>query len=428
MPTLTQKLYPAAGAALVAILSAHSVNAASLYTVTALPFKPSNLNDRGQVVGQNYLWNNGTVTDLNTLPGAGTRSLSATAINNQGQIVGGGLVFDPNPSSFVRSQGFFSDGTSITDLNLINEIVRQTNTFPGGETTAVDINEQGQILVNLERFSFDGQVSSYLRNPDGTIRTILGDGRGTALNNLGQATGYTISRGRSGPGLGLLWDNGNFVGLTSPGYCNAFFQQPNCRSFSAVMAYALNDVGQVVGVGPLEQGSSDSNALLWQSPLSSSRSSTVSDALVKAIRNPQQEQIGQDLGTLGGSVDRALFPYEPSVGIANIGINNAGQVVRSAFTPDGSLSAFLQEGNALFNLNSLIDPSLGWQLRSASKVNQQGQIIGVGLLNGQEQGFLLTQIVDMQTVPEAGFEKGLLLGAGAFGISALLRQTRRRKT
>lgn len=428
MPTLTQGLYTVAGAALVAALSAYNANAASLYTVTALPFKPSNLNDRGQVVGQNFLWNNGTVTDLNTLPGAGTRSLFATAINNQGQIVGGGLVFDSEPTSFMRSQGFLSDGTSIADLNLINEIVRQTGTFPGGGTTAVDINDQGQILANLNRFSFDGEDSSYLRNSDGTIRRILGDGLGTALNNLGQAIGYTISRGRSGPGLGLLWDNGNFVGLTSPEYCNAFFQQPDCRSFNAVMAYALNDVGQVVGVGPIDRRSGDSRALLWQSPLSSRRSSTASDALVKATRNPQQEQIGRDLGTFGGSVDRALFPYEPFSGVASIGINDAGQVVRSAFTSDGLLNAFLQEGNALFNLNSLIDSSLGWQLRSASKINQQGQIIGVGLLNGQEQGFLLTQIADTQTVPEAGFEKGLLLGAGAFGISVWLKQTRRRKT
>lgn len=65
--------------------------AASLYSVTELPFRPSDINDLGQVVGEQYLWNNGILTDLTTLPrdDANARPDYANAINNNGAIVGG---------------------------------------------------------------------------------------------------------------------------------------------------------------------------------------------------------------------------------------------------------------------------------------------------------------------------------------------------
>ena len=88
------------------------VSAAALYSVSRLPFIPSDINDRGQVVGQQYLWDNGNVTDLRTLPGASGNPIVARAINNQGLIVGGGLTVD-QPT--VPDQAFRSDGKTISD-------------------------------------------------------------------------------------------------------------------------------------------------------------------------------------------------------------------------------------------------------------------------------------------------------------------------
>jgi hypothetical protein len=61
------------------------------------------------------------------------------------------------------------------------------------------------------------------------------------------------------------------------------------------------------------------------------------------------------------------------------------------------------------NLNSLLAPNSGWVLTSAVGINDAGQIVGNGLLNGQEQAFLL----DTQTpsAPEPG--SFVLLSAGA---------------
>jgi probable HAF family extracellular repeat protein len=46
----------------------------------------------------------------------------------------------------------------------------------------------------------------------------------------------------------------------------------------------------------------------------------------------------------------------------------------------------------IFNLNNLLQPNSGWQLRSATGINNNGQIVGIGDFNGQRKGFLLTPV------------------------------------
>jgi probable HAF family extracellular repeat protein len=42
------------------------------------------------------------------------------------------------------------------------------------------------------------------------------------------------------------------------------------------------------------------------------------------------------------------------------------------------------------DLNHLIDPSMGWQLMDAFDINDAGQIVGAGQINGETHAFLLT--------------------------------------
>jgi hypothetical protein len=44
----------------------------------------------------------------------------------------------------------------------------------------------------------------------------------------------------------------------------------------------------------------------------------------------------------------------------------------------------------MLDLNSLIPANSGWVLQFANGINDQGQIVGEGTLNGQAEGFLLT--------------------------------------
>jgi len=73
----------------------------------------------------------------------------------------------------------------------------------------------------------------------------------------------------------------------------------------------------------------------------------------------------------------------------------------------------------MVDLNSQIDPSLGWELLLAVDINNIGQITGYGLRNGQTRAFLLTP--DASPVPEPS-------SLAMWGIGALAMAFARRKS
>ena len=84
-----------------------------------------------------------------------------------------------------------------------------------------------------------------------------------------------------------------------------------------------------------------------------------------------------DLGTLGGLRSGA---YD---------INDFDQVVGYSETATGNHAFVWDQATGMQDLNNLITAS-GWVLTSAAAVNNAGDIVGTGLLNGQAHGFLLT--------------------------------------
>jgi probable HAF family extracellular repeat protein len=79
----------------------------------------------------------------------------------------------------------------------------------------------------------------------------------------------------------------------------------------------------------------------------------------------------QDLGTLGGAFSSAS------------GINASGQIVGNASTTgDVANHAFLYTGGSMYDVNSLIASTSGWEIVNAVAINDNGQIVGTGWLNG----------------------------------------------
>ena len=83
-------------------------------------------------------------------------------------------------------------------------------------------------------------------------------------------------------------------------------------------------------------------------------------------------------------------------------INNNGQVVgcvvgRSRGNAAGLIvRAFIYREGKMADLNSLVDPALGWTLLSANQINDLGQIAGYGFAPGGGNilhAFLLTPVV-----------------------------------
>jgi probable HAF family extracellular repeat protein len=346
--------------------SVKPVSAASLYEVVGLNFTPTDINNSSQVVGANYLWENGNVTDLTTLPGGNNfSSIEATAINNNGTIVGDGR-------SSSGTEGFISNGSNISALildcetfcnNSDNRSVRDINDF---ETVGIVIAADSDLFgVTVDR--------------NGTGYGVIG--AISAVNNRGQIAS-TVSSGRSGTN-GILSEDlgqGDFEGIFLIPAASAFGplpSQPSDRS----RASDLDDNGNVVGASLVIPSLSLENTLkqatLWKDPT----------------------QPGVSLGTLGGQESEAL------------GINNLMQVVGSSFLEDDSTQhAFLWEDGNLIDLNSLVDPGIGWELTSAFEINNNGDIIGIGNFNGEQRGFIA------KAVPEPTSVLGVL-GLGLFGLS-----------
>lgn len=380
--------------------------AVSFYSITELPFTPSDINDNGQIVGENYLWTNGNLTDYHNLIGQpdffqliaeianitklttgndysnlipsisrNPRSIQLTAINNQGSIVGYW------GDSIIGEQPFIANGNDIKKIN-------------GPYLIPNDINDAGQMaIVKLQiPQSFRYGATGLLRDVDGTFtnlfsaRAILG----MELNNSGQIIGNG-----AGAGVRNSWFYHN-------GTANLLFPSEVSRNNTfniPVTVSSINDKGQIVGFGNLLSASENlysptTYGLLWN--------------------NPAQNPVATDLSTLGGSYSQANS------------INNLGQIVGASSSNSRLTSAVIWEENSIYDLNNLIDNNLGWELTSALKINNQGQIIGRGYLNGQQRSFLLAPV--SQSVPEPTSTISLL-GFTAFGLGwQIKRQLSKKKS
>lgn len=356
-----------AGAALLALGTAGSANAVSLYSITdlgtlgGLETYAYGINNAGQVVGQSsingngqsraFLWENGAISELANL---GNNSFSsARDINDKGQVVGN------------SSQGVFVwENGNVTYLDKYATSVRA-------------INDVGQVVGGGTDDDDDLPYEQSFFWENGTLTPIrIGrDSFSYDINNLGQVVGS------AGPGQrGFLWENGEVTILPTLGG-----QQS--------AAFGINDKEQIVGVASIPRPDDpffreDNHAFLWENG--------------NII----------DLGTLGGDYSFATD------------INENTQVVGGSLTSTGERSGFLWENGTMFDLNSLLPADSGWNVYEPFAINDKGQIAGNGILNGQNRAFLLTPIAEPEPVPEPASALGVLLFGGALGATSVLKRKR----
>ncbi|MCY7278858.1 MAG: DUF3466 family protein, partial [Phormidesmis sp. CAN_BIN44] len=166
----------------------------------------------------------------------------------------------------------------------------------------------------------------------------------------------------------------------------------------------INDKGQVVGSGPLiRDRESPLHALLWKEP----QTETIAETL-------------KDLGGIGNPNYRGRI-----ASLAN-SLNESGEVVGLSYKLSGEQRAVFWKDATLADLNELIPTDSGWNLTEAIKINNQGQIVGRGYLDGAEQGFLLTLNPDVQAIPEPDSPIALWAGAGILGTAIALRHRKLR--
>ncbi len=284
-----------------------------------------------------------TIIDLGVLPGG--ISSQANSINNSGQVVGesGGRAF------------FWSSGSGMQDLG----------TFPGGTfSQAFGINDSSQVVGTSTIGSFFAERHAFLWSSGSGMQDL-----GTLPNpseNISEARGINAS--------------GQLGSLQAGG-----------ESF----AYAIDDSGKVVGTSGIPSGES---AFLWSSgsgmqDLGMLPGGTLSEAF--GINNS-----GQVVGYTFISGARPGFLWTSESGMQNLGvfgvgvardINDSGQIVA------GGTRAFLWSSESgLQDLSALPEVlAAGWTLLvQANAINNAGQIVGWGFINGRTHAFLLSPAVN----------------------------------
>jgi probable HAF family extracellular repeat protein len=207
------------------------------------------INNRGQITGFSYtsdipntltgvppfdpfLWENGTMTDIN--PGNfGGAEGGVNFINNNGQVVGfGDLNGDVDVHPFLWDKG------KITDLFTVGNL-------GGGLGSAYNVNEEGHV-VGISSLPMDVAIHPVLwRNGEfADLGTVDGDdcGEPSSINSYDQIVGVSFSCS-SGTSHAFLWENGKIVDLD--------MLIPSASGIQLNYAGRINEEGEIAAQGVL---------------------------------------------------------------------------------------------------------------------------------------------------------------------------------
>ncbi len=166
-------------------------------------------------------------------------------------------------------------------------------------------------------------------------------------------------------------------------------------------AYAINNAGHVAGLSLVQMGSSFESHAFFYADGTMVDIGTLggTDSEATAINDFDQMVGYSKINGEEPTWDAFLFTDGGMIDIENLGgtssfttaINNNGQVVGYGQLPDGFTNhAFLYADGALTDLNDLLPNGSGWVLGEALGINDSGQIVGIGSINGQGHAFLMT--------------------------------------
>lgn len=328
----------------------------------------SDINEAGDLVGfqraadgnaRGFIHYGGVLTTMGTMGGYASQ---ANSVNEHGVAVGQFSIWETGARAFRYADGSMSD----------------LGTLGGNYSGATGINNAGVIVGMATRA--DGQFRAF-RYSDGVMRELGTLSTATrsgsvanAISNTGSITGYSSVGAldpSQAPSHAFLYDEGGMRDIGTLG-----------GQYSA--GYGINERGDVVGVSSLAEGSF-SHAFLYR------------------------DGVMQDLGVLPGG-GWAL----------GRDVNNLGLVVGDS-VGEYSQHGFLYNEGMMIDLNNWIDRDSGWEIISASAINDSYQIAATACRNTFDCHAVRLDLIGALPVPEPDIY--LLLPAG---LGLLLAASQRR--
>ncbi len=323
-----------------------------------------------------------TVTDLGTLGGP---TSVATAISQNGIIVGNSELYVSGNSGVVRENHpcIFQAGGQIQDLGLLDPV-----NGISGQATSVNCN--GQVVGSSDSPGTDWPANAFLYNAGGPLIDLgtLGGQESFAygINESGQIAGEAQTA--SGAWHGVLWSVGGatvdlgsgFIAtaINNEGLIGGVSTQTLHAAIYNMSTGSITDIGTLGGAQSQVNGMSDRGLAvgLAETPITS-------HGFLYNVKTGVLTDLG-NLASPGWYSDAS-------------GVNGLGQVVGgySLDATSAETAAFIYtQAGGMQNLNDLINPSSGWDLTGCGGINDAGQIVGSGFSpQGEFHAFLLTPVV-----------------------------------
>jgi uncharacterized membrane protein len=307
------------------------------------------------------------IIDLGTLGGEFSRALS---VNNRGEVSGESLLADNGDVA-----AFYWGGGGMRQLTPYDPLAV-------GSSAGKAINDSGVVVGYYDPSSFPNTPPVRMFRYDSATDTLefLAEGSANDINNAGQilargpgAHDYIIGGvdldaafGGAGVNASRLNAAGEVaVGGALAGQGSFIYRQGQFVPVPEIGAAALNDFGQVAGTYQVDLGI---NGIRTRAAL------VEPDGVVRRFA---------PLNTLG--LARASA------------INNHGQIVGHEVTFVSGhrvTTAFIIENGVTRRLQDLLPSGSGWTLSGdfgeANDINDRGEIVGTGLINGEWHAFLMT--------------------------------------
>ena len=306
-----------------------------------------NLNANGTTSSQCFRYQDGMFT---TLP-RGDSSCTAAAGNNRGQFVGALSAQGGSPTSaFVNDSGryfslnrFLPDGTRLSVAQSINQQGEVAGFFYANPQTITYTGPDGQPATLIQ---YSNQYAFLFSNHQMAQLPALGgpNTQATAINAYGDAAGASDFQNSQTHAV-IFPRTGGIVDLGTLGGCYS-------------RAVAINSSGQIAGDSTLTQDPRDVtyHAFLFDG------------STMRPIQLP-----GADSRTAS--------------------MNDNGEVVGAYRNADGLDHPFYYSGGIAVDLNSrIVNPSPGMALSTPQYINNQGQILVMGVQGRDTVQFLLSPI------------------------------------
>lgn len=351
------------------------------------------LNEAGDVVGVSagadgidraFVWSNGSMRALPDLGFGGV----AYDINNSGNITGAlstGLDYVrpwDGRSSGIDNVALWQDGQQLINLGNLGGLPRGegraisedgwivgTASAPLPEVPGEDIWQRAFVSVPNKSDLNDAETFP------GDIRSFIFD-----LNTAKQAPGFSVSDNRGGPTAtdAGLWQ------FNPDGSTRSITPLEALAPDQTSVALGINDAGEVVGRSATADG--QNVTVYWGAE------ETSPELLPVLTENP-------------GTYVRAWQINNHSVAVGEL---------RDATATERFATLWSKNADEWQNidLQTLIPTESGWDLSGALSINNAGQIVGYGTVDGQQRAFLLTP----EAVPEPSTVTAVVVFTAGLGI------------